>query len=65
MKVCVYLFDYIEGKTVGKQSLKEEQVIKLAEIVSQLHNLEDLPFDIKQITEHSTFHPFLIKGLDR
>ena len=48
------LFDYIEGKTVGKQSLKEEQVIKLAEIVSQLHNLEDLPFDIKQITE--TFH---------
>ena len=45
------LFDYIDGETVGEQNLTEEQVIELAEIVSQLHNLKDFPFDVEQISE--------------
>lgn len=54
------LFDYINGETVGSQSLTEEQVFNLAEIVSQLHNLKDFPFETKQISE--TFHlPFTSK----
>lgn len=55
------LFDYIEGHTVGEHSLTEKQVFNLADIVSQLHNLEiDFPFDTKQISE--TFHlPFIYK----
>src|SRR5690606_12556711 len=42
------LFDYIDGETVGEQNLTEEQVIQLGEIVSQLHNLKDFPFDVEQ-----------------
>lgn len=57
------LFDYIDGETVGEQNLTEEQVIQLAEIVSQLHNLKDFPFDVKQISE--TFElSFISKLLD-
>lgn len=57
------LFDYIDGETVGEQNLTEEQVIELAEIVSQLHNLKDFPFDVEQISE--TFElSFISKLLD-
>ncbi len=52
------LFDYIEGCTVGEQILTKEQVFNLANIVSQLHNLEYFPFDTKRISE--TFNlPFI------
>ena len=57
------LFDYIDGETVGEQNLTEEQVIQLAEIVSQLHNLKNFPFDVEQISE--TFElSFISKLLD-
>lgn len=57
------LFDYIDGETVAEQNLTEEQVIQLAEIVSQLHNLKDFPFDVEQISE--TFElSFISKLLD-
>ncbi|NBL65601.1 phosphotransferase [Flavobacterium sp. NST-5] len=45
------LFEYIEGKTVGEQKLSEKQVFQLSEIISALHNSNDVPFDLEPITE--------------
>jgi len=42
------LFDYIEGTTVGENFLTKEEVLNLADIISQLHNIKDVfSFDIK------------------
>lgn len=46
------LFDYIEGDTIGDQTLTSHQVKQFAQIISELHAFgEDIPFDTDAIKE--------------
>ncbi len=59
---CIYvLFDFINGETMGDQTLSHQQVLELARIMAELHKLGTLmPFHIPGIEEDFSL-PFLEK----